>query len=1169
MYRRSTVVLSLAALACTALLLTAGEARAATQKAKITKLRGRVSHRVGTTGQFVSSKAGALLPAGSRVRTDRGARCWIGFPDGSVVRMAERTDLVVRSATQSNLSQGRIFALIVSGTAATMVGGTATAAVRGTTLEMEVLEDGTTVLTVATGEVDFFNDLGSVTVQASQQSTARPGEAPSRPIVVDPASLQAWEASLQNLMIELELPPQVGTDPDALEQQRQQRQDAADARPDDAAVHAELSAVLLDLRETEEALAAAQRAAELAPDVAEYQGLLGYALLQAGNLSEAEASFARAAEADPENARWLLGRALVAVARGENQAAREALESAGASAPDSPLPRAYLAAVELRLGNLEAAATAASGAAELAPDDHLALSYLAYVRLVQGKLDEAVGSASAAAQAAPVSALAHDALGTACFFSGDFERARLELDRALEINPLSARGHLTLAKLLAAEGELEDALEQGRAAVSLNPASAPAHSTYGLLLMLNNDPEAADEQFQQALTLDANLAEARTGWARVLARRGRFREALNQQKAALALDTDSASAQNNLGGLYAAAGEMPLAIEHLQQAIELQPGWGLPYANLAFVHLELNEHAKALQMGERALELGERSPFVHTVLARIQTRQGRTDRALFELRQAVALDEDYPQAHYQLAQLYLEQDRARDAVREILTALTKDPSAMLETRLYARTETTASLGSHDTIHAEARHSGLAADGRLTYFASGMAEESDGFRAANHDSSERFVEVIAGHQSSPETQLVFYGTWLDTDAGLPGAQTAARAADPDDHRSFTGAEALLAWRQRVSSNVTATLKHSYRDRDFAFRNPESLQGADDTPFRSLDSEETENTSEVRVDADLGDSTRASAGYARRCSDGVRFGAVGTVVPGRALPRFQPFTQSSAPMTESAWAEVETDVSDRLSVLVGERWGRQEDADSVALPKLSVLYRPDERSWLSLTADPIFRSDIAELATTEPLASPQGLGYLDFNNGGAARSYALRYQRHVGPDGALTASAVRQDVRGLLIDVEDPGTAGLPQRVLVGDGERWVLDAAAEKWLSDHVVGRAWVRRQDTDGDFPELQLTGMQWPYAPEWQLGGRLDYIDDSGWRVGIEGLWVDERFHDPENTRTVPSHFVANLRAQYQRSLADSYFLEIYNLTDESYQTFLGFPQPGLSVFAGVEYRH
>ena len=83
------------------------------------------------------------------------------------------------------------------------------------------------------------------------------------------------------------------------------------------------------------------------------------------------------------------------------------------------------------------------------------------------------------------------------------------------------------------------------------------------------------------------------------------------------------------------------------------------------------------------------------------------------------------------------------------------------------------------------------------------------------------------------------------------------------------------------------------------------------------------------------------------------------------------------------------------------------------------------------------------------------------------------------------------------------------------------------------------------------------------------DYIDESGLRVGLEGQWVGERRHDPQNTQRVGGYPLVNLRAVYQPNLRQEYFVDVTNLTDRSYQTFAGFPQPGRSVFGGLRYRH
>jgi len=1162
----------LALLGCVILLFAGRPAQAAKVTFTLQSSRGKVELQAGGKGSWTAMKRGSHeASVGDRVRTGKDSSVVIVTEEGGRVSLGADTEIVLKEPNRPRgwrLVVGKLKAIFTGDKGLEVRTPSAVAAVEGTVFQLEAAADGTTVLTVVEGAVQFYNDLGGVTVLTSQQSTAQVGQAPTRPIVVDPASLTAWEASLETLVVPVEF-TLISADPGQLQQELARRQAAVAAHPDDAAAHADLAAVLIDLRCSEEAIAEAERAVALAPAEVSFRGMRGFALLQAGRLTEAATEFSQAGTAEPGEIRWQLGLALVALGQRDTASAIQRLNHWALLAPHGGAPRIYLIAAYLRAGDLEQAAACAAEVVRFAPDDALGNTYVAYVYLAQGRTEDAVTAARAAVSAAPQSALAHEALGTALTYSGQFPAAGKELDCALALNPLSAGAHLTRAKLLAAEGQLEEALVEAKVAVGLDPQNAPARSTLGLLFLLNHDPEHAGRQFEQALTLDPSLSEARTGWGSVLFARGRFREALEQQKLAVSLDTGSAAAQNNLGGIYASLGRMEQAEEHLQRALQLQPGWGMPYANLAALYLEWNRLSQALEAADRAVALGEQSAFVHTVMARICLRQARVGRALTELREAVALDEMYPLAHYYLARLYLTRGRARDAVREILFAVTTDPSAMLDTRLYARTETAAAAGSYDSVSAEARHSAQAVEGQVSYYVAGLLDSSDGWRPVNQGSSERFAELIVGDQSKPTQQLALFSTFLDRDNGLPGPQTLESAGDPDDKQDFTGYDAVAAYRQRLSRGVTGTLKYSYRRSGFDFRNPDSLTGLDDNPFRKLENDSSQYSPEVRVDASLGPRSALRLGYAhlsdRTASDGVA--SIFDPTTGEIVP--YPFATHFAPKTDTAWLEVETRYPPRFDLTLGGYWGRESGADHVLSPKVVALYRPDRCSWLALLVNPVFRSDAAELAPVEALADPEGLSYLNFAGGGFARTYELKYQRQGNRASALTTSLTYQQVRDLLVDIEDPALAGLPSRVLLDRGRRWLADASYERWLTETVTGRAWVQWQASRGQFPDLGESGTEWPYTPAWQAGARLDYIVPSGLHLGLEGIAVGRRFGDAENSFTVPGYAVLNLLVQFQPDLHRSYFLTVTNLTGTDYATFAGFPQPGRAALVGFTYRY
>lgn len=1149
----------------------AGPLAAAPGGFRLQAMKGSVEVQAGGQGAWVAVRGGGrVASAGDRLRTGPGSAVQVVTSQGQRIAVGPQSEVVLqepgpRSAWRVML--GKVLVFISGRQPLEVRAPAAVAAAEGTVFQVEVAEGGNTTLTVVEGEVRFFNEQGEVTVAAAQQSSAVPGQPPSRPLVVDAAGLVAWEASLQTLGTDLEA-PQVGTDRRQLQQELEKREAALRLAPESPEALVAVSEVLLDLGRTAEALQAAERAAAVAPGAAAAQGVLGYALLQAGRPEEAAAHLKGAAEAQPDSPRWLLGLALLALAQRDSTPAVGLLERAAALAPQDPRLPAYLAAAHLRGGNLQAAAAAAAVAVRLGPEDYLTAVYQAYVFLAQGDAPAAVAAAQRAVAAAPDSALAQEALGTARFFAGDFAGAREALARALAQHPFAGGAHLALARLKAADNDLPGALQEASLAAALSPGSASARSTLGLLLLLNRDPVRAGREFQAALALAPDLAEAHTGWGLALARGGHLKEALDQQKAAVALDADSAAAHNNLGGVYASLGRMAEAAEHLQRALALQPSWALPYANLAVVHLERSEYPEALAAGEKAVALGERSPFVHTVLARVYLRQGRTDRALAQLRQAVALDPDYPAARFQLSRLYLQQDRSRDAVREVLGAVTTDPSAMTETRRYARTEHTLWGGAQDTLHSDGRHSDVAAEGRFAYHLAGLLERSHGYREVNQSTEESFAEALAGQQSRATQQWAFWGTFLSSENGLPGP-TGTSPGDPDDTADYTGWDAVLACRQRLSPSVTATAKYSYRHSRYSFSNPDSLSAADSDSYRQLGQWQTQQSPEVRLDARLSDRSSVRLGYSRRFSHRNTRGVAGVLDPDTGLPVFESFAGQASPDTDTAWLEARTRVSDPLDLLVGGYWGRETGSGRVALPKVVAIYRPDSRTWWSLLATPIFRTDVLELAPVEALSDPRGLDYLNFVEGGAGRSYELRYQ-YLGPrSDCLSLGLAHQRVRGLLATVEDPALTGLPERLLVERGWRWIADAAYERWLADRLTGRLWARWQCTSGDFPEVGAVGAGWPYLPRWQAGARLDYLDDRGWRVGLDGTWTGTRRGGPDTPVRLGGYPLLNLQVQYQPNLRRSYFVRVVNLTDRDYETYAGLPQSGLALYLGAELRY
>jgi len=168
---QTTKLLMCAAVAAAVLATTAPAALAQGGSAKIIGVVLQVEHRVGPNGAFVNSKPGVSLPAGSRVRTGARSKAALKFPDGAVIKMGERADLVIQSATDKSVSlnSGKLWAKVIAGTTARVQGSSGVAVVKGT----EWTYDGKTV-TVYDGTVSYETAAAEIDVTPGVAATAQP-----------------------------------------------------------------------------------------------------------------------------------------------------------------------------------------------------------------------------------------------------------------------------------------------------------------------------------------------------------------------------------------------------------------------------------------------------------------------------------------------------------------------------------------------------------------------------------------------------------------------------------------------------------------------------------------------------------------------------------------------------------------------------------------------------------------------------------------------------------------------------------------------------------------------------------------------------------------------------------------------------------------------------------
>ena len=141
--------------------------------AKITAVTLSVYHQT-PDGKVQWSRAGNLLPPGSRVCTLKRSACEIKFPDGSAIKMGPRSDLLINDVTRKNVQfTGEVFLYIVSGTGAQIQGARSSATIKGTWVLFRSPGGGAQdSLAVWNGLAELRNAFGSTSVGDGQVSYA-------------------------------------------------------------------------------------------------------------------------------------------------------------------------------------------------------------------------------------------------------------------------------------------------------------------------------------------------------------------------------------------------------------------------------------------------------------------------------------------------------------------------------------------------------------------------------------------------------------------------------------------------------------------------------------------------------------------------------------------------------------------------------------------------------------------------------------------------------------------------------------------------------------------------------------------------------------------------------------------------------------------------------------
>lgn len=457
--------------------------------AEIVSLQGRGEFREASETRWRDVSVRQQLAQGNFVRTADSSRMAVLLVDQTQIRLAANSMIQIKQvgdnrdrSTVIRQSAGRSWTQSKNiPDKLTVETPSALAAIRGTDWEMVVDEDGTSTLTVLSGEVLLSNEQGRVSVGKGEQAQAKIGVAPVKRVLQNPRDRVQWVSSFT---VDPQRYPEIdgaksaasGAEGAALQAigallragdlsaARRAVERLVAQRPATGTAHLLLADYRVLEGEIEPAMDTLHQGARQYPDDERFDVWRARLHLMRDEIAEARAALAAARARNPRSAETMVAEGELERFEGHAQAATDAYRSALAAAPQTARAwhglgvvqaeredvanaraslnraisldpqgagfRGELGTLEAFADNLDAARAAFSQAIEERADDYVALTGLGFVELKSGNTDEAITRLLAATLIEPRYARAQTYLAVAYYQQGRARDALFALSRA-------------------------------------------------------------------------------------------------------------------------------------------------------------------------------------------------------------------------------------------------------------------------------------------------------------------------------------------------------------------------------------------------------------------------------------------------------------------------------------------------------------------------------------------------------------------------------------------------------------------------------------------------------------------------------------------------------------------------------------------------------------------
>jgi tetratricopeptide (TPR) repeat protein len=643
-------------------LLAVAEARGASALAgRLIDFQGQVVVARGGTEDWQAPEINQELFAADAIRTGPDSRAAILCADESQIKLNENTVMVLKSVASSSrlgyaevqpaaagesphslyrVLRGEIwlrnnkekFPFAVETPAVT-------AAIRGTEFNLRVSRDGASYLTLLSGSLEMVNDHGQVVLQPGEEGMARPGQAPTKRVIVQPADAVQWSLYYPGIFSFRDLPLT-----------RAEIKVPAPSESRAAAGLVSQAEASYDQGHLGQAQTDAEAALKLDPRQAGALTVLGWLSLQQQKPKEAEEYFLQVSNPDD---RVVVGLALSRYRLGDVPGAYRLLQEASRRLPSSPLLSAMTGFMALMAGKVEEAGTILQAGLQQWPRDVLARCLLAQIQLVQNRKDQAKAEAAQALNQAPASPLAQLTMALVNIAYFDLPAASQHLQQALTADPRFVTAYVYLAKIQLGGDYLNRASDTIHRALKLAPDEAEVLTLAGFVRLAFRDFDEARQYFERAVKANPGLGEPHLGLGIYAFRYRQMDRGLAEMLTATLLEPRISLYQSELGKALYQVRAFDKALQVYDYAKTLDKNDPTPYLYKGIALTDLNRPAEAVQEINKSIALND-------------------NQAIFRSR--IMLDRDQSVGNYNLARAYTQLGLGEWAYSKAVTSVKKSPT---------------------------------------------------------------------------------------------------------------------------------------------------------------------------------------------------------------------------------------------------------------------------------------------------------------------------------------------------------------------------------------------------------------------------------------------------------------------------------------------------------------